>query len=87
LTDLGLIESYDSCSGGSFGKLSTPRRLPFGLTHPHALVVDFAHEFAIAEHADDLAPILASAVRPIRRGDLLQGFDSLGKRFQCQIIY
>jgi len=73
--------------GGSFGQLSPSRRLPFGLTGPQTFLVDFAHQFAVAEHADHFAPILASLVGLLGRNDLLQGLDSFGKRFQGQVSH
>jgi len=66
---------------------NSPRRLAFGFTPPQAFLVDFAHEFAFAEHADDLAPILARMFVPFFRNDLLQGLDSFCKEFQGYVIH
>src|SRR5262245_31993238 len=55
-------ELCDPYRGGSFGSLPAPGGLPFGFARALAFVIDLAHEFTLAEHADDSAPVLARVV-------------------------
>jgi hypothetical protein len=52
------------------GRLPTPGGRAFGFAHTLAFFVDFAHEFAVPEHTDDIAPVFWTFPRLSYQGGL-----------------